>query len=103
MKKSSQITLSTLALTFVLVSTASANEIFKTNCSSCHAGGNNIMNPDKTLKMESLEKNGVNSLGAIKALVSKGKAPMPAFASTLDEKEIDAVSAYVLEQAKKGW
>ena len=103
MKNFLHITLSTLALTFVMASTASANEIFKTNCSSCHAGGNNIMNPDKTLKMESLEKNGVNSLGAIKALVSKGKAPMPAFASTLDEKEIDAVSAYVLEQAKKGW
>ena len=103
MKKSSHITLSTLALTLVMVSTVSANDDFKKHCSSCHAGGNNIMNPDKTLKMESLEKNGVNSLEAIKALVSKGKAPMPAFASTLDDKQIDAVSAYVLEQAKKGW
>ena len=103
MKKFLHMILPTLALTLVMASTASANEVFKTNCSSCHAGGNNIMNPDKTLKTESLEKNGVNSLGAIKALVSKGKAPMPAFASTLDEKEIDAVSAYVLDQAKKGW
>ncbi len=103
MKKFLHMTLSSLALIFVMVNTTSANEVFKTNCSSCHAGGNNIMNPDKTLKMESLEENGVNSLGAIKALVSKGKAPMPAFASTLDEKQIDAVSAYVLEQAKKGW
>ena len=103
MKKFLHMILPTLALTLVMASTASANEIFKTNCSSCHAGGDNNVNPDKTLKMESLEKNGVNSLGAIKELVSKGKTPMPAFASTLDEKEIDAVSAYVLEQAKKGW
>lgn len=103
MKKFLHMTLSTLALTFSMVNTASANEVFDKNCSSCHAGGKNIMNPDKTLSMESLEKNGVNSLGAIKTLVSKGKAPMPAFASMLDEKQIDAVAAYVLEQAKKGW
>jgi cytochrome c6 len=103
MKTFLQTTLATVALTFVVASTASANEVFKKNCSSCHAGGNNIMNPEKTLQKDSLEKNGVNNLAAIKTLVSEGKAPMPGFASTLDEEQIDAVSAYVLEQAKKGW
>ena len=94
-------TLATLLLAFV--GTAQANEVFAKNCAACHAGGKNIMNPDKTLTMESLGKNGVATLDAIKELVTKGKPPMPGFGSSLDEKQIESVSAYVLEQAKKGW
>lgn len=85
------------------VQTAGANEIFNKHCAACHAGGKNIMNPDKTLSKEHLEKNGMNSVDAIKNLVSKGKAPMPAFESMLDAKQIEEVAAYVLEQAEKGW
>lgn len=91
------------ALSLTAVGVAQANDVFNKNCAACHAGGKNVMNPDKTLTSESLEKNGVNSLDAIKKLVSEGKAPMPAFASTLSKEEIESVSAYVLEQAKKGW
>ncbi|PKM33253.1 MAG: cytochrome c6 [Gammaproteobacteria bacterium HGW-Gammaproteobacteria-10] len=91
------------ALSLTAVGVAQANDVFNKNCASCHAGGKNVMNPDKTLTSESLEKNGVNSLDAIKKLVSEGKAPMPGFASTLSKEEIESVSAYVLEQAKKGW
>lgn len=58
------------------------------------------MNPDKTLSMDHLKANGVNSKGAISKLVSKGKSPMRGFASSLDKKQIDAVSKYVLDQAK---
>jgi cytochrome c6 len=50
-----------------------------------------------------LAKNGVNNVDAIKTLVSKGTGPMPAFAASLDEKQIEAVANYVLTQAKKGW
>ena len=103
MKRKLYIALSALAVAFTLPNIAGANDVFHKNCGSCHAGGNNIMNPEKTLTKESLEKNGVNNLDAIKALVTKGKAPMPAFESLLDEKQINDVSAYVLEQAEKGW
>lgn len=82
---------------------AMAGEVFDKNCKSCHAGGGNLMNPDKTLSMEHLKANGVDNVAAIKALVSKGKPPMPAFGATLDDGQIDAVANYVLEQAKKGW
>lgn len=80
-----------------------ANEVFNKNCGACHAGGKNVMNPDKSLTMESLTKNGVDSVEAIKKLVAEGKAPMPAFGSSLSQADIDSVSAYVLEQAKNGW
>ncbi|MEE9397318.1 MAG: c-type cytochrome [Methylococcales bacterium] len=103
MKRKLYLALSTLAVAFTLSNVAGASDVFHKNCGTCHAGGKNIMNPDKTLTKESLEKNGVNNLDAIKALVSDGKAPMPAFKSLLDEKQINDVSAFVLEQAEKGW
>ena len=103
MKKNLFCSLFALMFAFILSNTATANEVFDKNCASCHAGGNNIMNPEKTLTQESLEKNGVNNLEAIKALVAKGNGPMPAFSASLDAGQIDSVAAYVLEQAKKGW
>ena len=92
-----------LFLSLAMSNVASAGSVFDKNCKSCHAGGGNIMNADKTLSMDHLKKNGYDSKGAIKKLVSKGKAPMPGFASSLDDKQIDAVSGYVFDQAKKGW
>ncbi len=104
MKKNLYFNLFLFSFAFLLSGTATASkDIFDKTCASCHAGGNNIMNPDKTLKQESLEKNGVNNLAAIKALVAKGNGPMPAFGASLDAAQIDSVAAYVLEQSKKGW
>ena len=103
MKKNLYFNLLVLSFAFLLSGTATANEVFDKNCASCHAGGNNIMNPEKTLTKESLDKNGVNNLEAIKALVAKGNGPMPAFSASLDAGEIESVAAYVLEQANKGW
>ena len=103
MKKTLISVLSILAFSFVLAGTASAGAVFDKNCASCHAGGGNIMNPDKTLSMDSLKKNGADNVGAIKKIVKNGKAPMPGFGSSLDAKQIDAVSKYVFDQAKKGW
>jgi cytochrome c6 len=89
--------------TVIFTTVANANDIFDNNCAACHAGGKNMINPDKTLSMADLEKNGVNTVEAIKTLVRQGKPPMPTFSAILDEKQIDEVANYVLEQAKKGW
>jgi len=99
MKKS--VFLAILALAFS--GATIANDVFDKNCASCHKGGGNLMNPAKDLSKDNLAKNGAATLDAVKAIVSNGKAPMPAFKATLDEKQIDGVSAYVLEQAEKGW
>ena len=103
MKKSLLLALAPIAISVLFANVANANAVFDKNCASCHAGGKNVMNPDKTLSKESLEKNGVNNLADIKALVTKGKPPMPGFQGALDDAAIADVSAFVLEQSKKGW
>jgi cytochrome c6 len=92
-----------LACPLMIAGSAGANEVFDKNCASCHSGGGNIMNPDKTLSKEALEANDVNSVDAVKKLVSEGKAPMPAFKGTLDDTQIADVAAFVIEKANSGW
>ena len=76
-------------------------KIFKNNCMVCHAGGNNIIIPEKNLKKETLEANGMNTTDAISYQVLNGKNGMPAFGGRLKEKEIEAVAIYVLEESLK--
>ena len=47
--------------------------LFKTNCSVCHLGGNNIIIPEKNLKGKTLEANGMNSKSAISYQILKWK------------------------------
>lgn len=77
--------------------------IFSANCAACHAGGKNLVNPTKTLSKADLDKYGMNSVEAIVAQVTKGKAAMPSFLGKLNETQIKDVAAYVVEQAEKGW
>jgi cytochrome c6 len=76
-------------------------KMFKNNCIVCHAGGNNIIIPEKNLKKETLEANGMNTTDAISYQVLNGKNGMPAFGGRLKEKEIEAVAIYVLEESLK--
>ena len=78
-------------------------KIFTANCAVCHAGGNNAIMPEKTLKLETLEKFGMYSLDAITTQVKGGKGAMPAFQTRLNSDDIDNVANYVLNQAKQGW
>ena len=81
----------------------SGANIFSANCAKCHEGGVNRLKPDKTLKLQDLKQNGMDTLEAIKLQVNNGKPPMPAFKNILSKVQIEAVSAFVLEMAKKGW
>ena len=76
-------------------------KIFKNNCLVCHAGGNNIIIPEKNLQKETLEANGMNTKTAISYQVINGKNGMPAFGGRLKETEIEAVAIYVLEESLK--
>ncbi|WP_448570460.1 cytochrome c6 PetJ [Trichothermofontia sp.] len=82
---------------------ANGAKVFSANCAACHAGGLNIVNATKTLQKGDLDKNGMASVEAIQAQVSKGKAAMPAFQGRLTTEQIADVAAYVLAQAEKGW
>jgi cytochrome c6 len=75
-------------------------ELFNNNCSVCHLGGNNIIIPEKNLKFETLEANGMNTTSAIKYQIINGKNGMPAFGGRLKEIEIEQIAKYVLDNAK---
>ncbi|NJM73060.1 MAG: c-type cytochrome [Scytonema sp. RU_4_4] len=78
-------------------------KIFTANCASCHVGGKNLVQANKTLKKDALEKYGMYSADAIITQVTKGKNAMPAFKGRLKPEQIEDVAAYVLGQADKSW
>ena len=93
---------------FLPFSSANANSLtgenlFKLNCAVCHAGGNNIIIPEKNLKKETLEENGMNTIQAITYQIINGKNGMPAFGGRLKEEEIQEIAKYILEQAEKNF
>jgi cytochrome c6 len=83
--------------------TAKGAKVFSANCASCHAGGKNLVQANKSLKKGDLEKYEMYSAEAIIAQVTKGKNAMPAFKGRLKSDQIEDVAAYVLEEAEKGW
>jgi cytochrome c6 len=82
---------------------ASGAKVFSANCASCHAGGKNLVNAQKTLQKDVLEKYDMYSEDAIITQVTKGKNAMPAFGGRLKPDQIADVASYVLSQADKGW
>jgi cytochrome c6 len=84
-------------------SLVSGTTIFQAQCAACHAGGGNIIRGGKNLKLKALERNHVETVEAIQALVTQGKGNMSAYADRLSVEEITAVSEYVLAQAIAGW
>jgi len=77
----------------------SGRELFLKNCAVCHVDGNNIIIPEKNLKKEALEENGMNSVTAITYQIVNGKNGMPAFEERLKESEIESIAHYVIEEA----
>lgn len=77
--------------------------IFIANCAACHAGGRNVIVPEKTLEKEALSSNQMNTVGAITYQVTNGKNAMPAFGGRLSDFEIDDVANFVLTRSDKGW
>ncbi len=84
-------------------SKVSGSKVFSSNCAACHLGGGNVVNSQKTLKKDVLEKYEMASIEAITTQVTKGKNAMPAFKGRLSDEQIAEVAAYVLEQSGKDW
>jgi len=84
---------------------AAGEAIFSGNCAACHAGGQNVIMPEKTLEQSALEEyldGGANEAAVIKQ-VTNGKNAMPSFAAKLSETDIQNVATYVISTAKEGW
>jgi cytochrome c6 len=75
--------------------------VFAGNCAACHAGGNNVIQNEKTLRKDALEQYLAGGLkeASIVTQVTNGKNAMPAFGGRLDDEEISDVAAYVYDQA----
>lgn len=76
-------------------------QVFAGNCAACHAGGNNVIQTEKTLRKEALDQYLTGGLKeeSIVYQVTNGKNAMPAFGGRLDDEEIADVAAYVYDQA----
>jgi cytochrome c6 len=78
-------------------------KLFLKNCAVCHATGKNFILPEKNLKKESLETNGMDSKSSIVYQVRNGKNGMPAFGDRLKEKEIETIAEYILFQSERNF
>ncbi len=74
-------------------------QVFSQNCSACHAGGKNSVNPDKTLQWEDLDHYKKDSVEKIMYQVRNGAGAMPAFDDLTDD-EVTNVANFVLNQSK---
>ena len=79
-------------------------QVFEGNCAACHAGGQNVIQAEKTLEKEALTEylEGGFKESAIVYQVKNGKNSMPAWSGRLSEDEITNVSAYVFKTASDG-
>ena len=75
--------------------------VFEGNCAACHAGGQNVIQNEKTLQKDALTEYlaGGFKETSIVTQVTNGKNAMPAFGGKLSDEEIANVAAYVYDQA----
>lgn len=80
-------------------------QIFNANCAACHAGGQNVIMPEKTLEKEALDQYlaGGRNEKSITMQVTNGKNAMPAFGGRLSDEDISNVAAYVIASSDAGW
>jgi len=84
---------------------AAGEQVFNANCAACHAGGQNVIMPEKTLEKEALDQYlaGGRKESSVITQVTGGKNAMPAFGGRLSDEEIADVAAYVISTADAGW
>jgi cytochrome c6 len=78
-------------------------QLFAVHCMGCHPGGGNIIRRGKSLKARALRRYGYDDVASITDIIAHGKGVMSAYDDRLTEQEIQALAAYVLEQAEVGW
>ena len=84
---------------------AAGEQIFNANCAACHAGGQNVIMPEKTLEKAALEQYlaGGRNEKAVITQVTNGKNAMPAFGGRLSDDDIANVASYVIATSEAGW
>ena len=76
-------------------------QVFSANCAACHAGGQNVIMPEKSLQKDALVQflAGGMKESSVVTQVTNGKNAMPAFGGRLNDDDIANVASYVIDQA----
>lgn len=80
-------------------------QVFNASCACCHAGGQNIIMPEKSLEKEALEVYlaGGRNMQAVINIATNGHNAMPGFGGRLSDEDIRNVALYVMAQSETGW
>lgn len=80
-------------------------QVFNANCAACHAGGQNVIMPEKTLEKDALDQYlaGGRKESSVVTQVTNGKNAMPAFGGRLSDEDIANVATYVITTSEAGW
>ncbi len=79
---------------------ASAGQLFKEQCSACHAGGGNVVNPKMPLKGGTL----LQTFASFLSQIRKPQPPMPTFTpAQISDEQARKLYDYILKQNESGW
>lgn len=82
---------------------ADGARLFEAHCAGCHVNGGNIIRRGKTLRLAALERQGVASPEAIARIATAGVGQMSGYGEQLGEAGVEAVAAWVWQQAQADW
>jgi cytochrome c6 len=79
-------------------------QLFEAHCVGCHLGGGNIIRRGRTLKLQALQRNGLDSAAAIAQVAAQGRGQMSGYRQALGgDGGAEDVAAWVWQQALLGW
>lgn len=78
-------------------------QIFAGNCAACHAGGQNVIMPDRGLEQAALNEHGSANQASLIKQVTNVKDATPDFGGGLSDTDIHNVATYVITMAREGW
>ncbi|QPN68720.1 c-type cytochrome [Synechococcus sp. CBW1006] len=87
----------------IATSPSSGAQLFENHCAGCHLQGGNIIRRGKTLKLATLQRNGIADAEAVAAIARAGLGQMSGYAEVLGDEGVSVVAAYVWQQAEAGW
>jgi cytochrome c6 len=82
---------------------ADGAELFGQHCAGCHVNGGNIIRRGRTLRLQALERQGLDSSAAIAAIAADGLGQMSGYGAVLGEQGVQQVADFVWQQAQLGW
>ena len=97
------ITIFSLPFQVLGVENMKGKELFTQNCSGCHVKGGNIIRRGKTLKLSSLERNGISNPEAIAEIARNGVGIMSGYEEVLGEGGDQLVAEWIWEEAQNAW